>query len=194
MTTCPGSALSARRATVFAASATVAVAVGADVVAGGHPWHTAALGAVAAVLAVLRVRIAEGHNGLFAAISAALLIQPVLHAATTLSPSSAETFTFGPGHAATEASVTVLHVLVAALIVTAVAGSEQLFLLVVALVRSPAGSASSGGDRCGCSLPPRPYHRRRHPQPDGRSWPTSAEGDPPCPAGPPPPDLPRSSR
>lgn len=133
MTACPGSALVIRQATVFAASATIVVAVGSDVVAGGHPWHTAALGAVAAVLAVLRLRIAGEHNGLFAAISAALLIQPVLHAATSLSPSNAATVTVGPGHAATEASATVLHVLVAALIVAVVAGSEHLFLLVAAL-------------------------------------------------------------
>lgn len=127
-----GTGLSDRPAAAFAASATVVVAVGADIVAGGHPWHTATLGAVASVIAVLRLRLAGRHNGMFAAISAALLAQPALHAAMKMLPAAAG-YPVEPGHTATEASVTALHVLVAALIVTAVAGAEQLFMLVAAL-------------------------------------------------------------
>lgn len=129
----PGTFLSGRSPTAFAAATTVSVAVGADIVAGGHPWHTMTLGIVASVMAVVRLRLAGRHGELFAATSAALVAQPVLHAATKLFPSTAENFPTVPGHAAAEASVTVLHVLVAALIVTAVAGAEQLFLLVAAV-------------------------------------------------------------
>lgn len=133
MSTDRGTTASGRRVLLLAASATVVVAVGSDVVAGGHPLHTATLGAVAAAIAVLRLRLAGRHNGPFAAISAAILAQPVLHAATKLLPSGTESVAAAPGHAAAEASVTVLHVLVAALIVCAVVGVEQLYLLVAAL-------------------------------------------------------------
>lgn len=129
----PGATLSRRVATALAASTTVAVAIGADFAAGEHPLHTATLGVVALVVAALRLRFAGHHGGLFAAVSAALIAQPALHAAMALLPAGAERPSTGAAHTAAEASVTVLHVLVAALVVSAVAGAEKLFLLVAAV-------------------------------------------------------------
>jgi len=63
-----------RAAAAFAAAVTVAIAVGADVLAESHPLRVAALGLVAAVVAVLRVHRAGRHVGLFAAVSGIVVV------------------------------------------------------------------------------------------------------------------------
>lgn len=126
-----GRRASGRRAAVLGASCTASVALAADITAGEHPVHAATLGLVIALVAVLRMRLAGRLGGGFSAMNAALLAQPVLHATLKMLPASEPT-TAGPGHAAAEASVTVLHLLVAALIVAAAVSAEQLFLLVAA--------------------------------------------------------------
>ena len=123
---------SAGRAAGFGACATVVVAVGADVVAGGHPLHTVTLGLVALVVAVMRMGLAGRHASLFAASRGAVVAQPALHAAMKLFPAQGGPGS-GLGHTAAETSTTALHVLVTALIVAFVAGAEQLFLAVAAL-------------------------------------------------------------
>ncbi|MDN5750094.1 MAG: hypothetical protein L0H64_16545 [Pseudonocardia sp.] len=106
------------------------VAVGADVVAGGHPLHTVALGLVGVLVAVLRLRLAGEHLGLFAALTAAFLAQPVLHATVTILPAvdHAPAPADAAAHSATDASVTAVHLVVAATIMVAVAAVELLLL------------------------------------------------------------------
>jgi hypothetical protein len=70
----PGAAPLRRAAAAFAAAVTVAIAVGADVLAEGHPLHLATLGLVAAMVAVLRARPAGRHGGLFAAVSGIIVV------------------------------------------------------------------------------------------------------------------------
>lgn len=110
--------------TAGAAALAAAVAVGSDVVAGGQPLHTMSLGLVGVVVALLRIRLAGRHRGLFAAMTASFVAQPVLHAATKVlgSPVPAGS----AGHTVQETSFSVLPVVVAAAIVVAVACAEQL--------------------------------------------------------------------
>lgn len=117
-------------ATIAAGLAT-AVAVGSDVVAGGQPLHTTSLGLVGVVVALLRIRLAGRHRGLFATVTASFVAQPILHAATKLlgSPTPAGS----SGHTIHETSVSVFPVVVAAAIVMAVACAE--LLLHTAFVR-----------------------------------------------------------
>jgi hypothetical protein len=126
-------------AVAFAAALTGAVAVGADVLAGERPAHVAALGLVALVVGIARLRSGGGRSALFAALSAALVAQPAVHAATALLPPAA----LGPGGPARIAPL-----VPAAAVVLAVAAAERLYLLaagagafgrrLVALLRAPA--------------------------------------------------------
>jgi hypothetical protein len=116
-----------RRPTAIAATAAAlatAVAVGSDALAGGQPLHTASVGLVGVVVALLRIRLAGRYRGLFATVTASFLAQPVLHAATKVldSPMPAGS----AGHAIQETSFSVIPVVVAAAIVVAVACAEQL--------------------------------------------------------------------
>lgn len=114
--------------TAIAAALAAVVAVGSDVVAGGQPLHTMSLGLVGVVVALLRIRLAGRHRGLFATMTASFVAQPVLHAATKILG------TLGPvgsaGHAVQETSFSVLPVVVAAAIVVAVACAELLLDMV----------------------------------------------------------------
>lgn len=113
-----------------AALVAVTVAVGSDVLAGGTPEHTATLGLVGLVVMWLRLRLGSRHAGLSAAITAAFLAQPVLHAAAVLLPGHHG----GPTQdVIAEASVTAVQVVVAATIVVALACSEQLYQAVSVL-------------------------------------------------------------
>lgn len=114
--------------TASAGGLAATVAVGSDAVAGGRPLHTLSLGLVGVVVAVLRIRLAGRHRGLFATLTASFVAQPVLHAATKLlgSPIPAG----AAGHSAQHTSSTALPVLVAAAIVVAVACAERLLELV----------------------------------------------------------------
>lgn len=144
----------ARRPVVAAtALAATAVAVGSDVVAGEHPEHSLTLAAVGVLVMVLRLRLAGRHRGLFAALTAAFLAQPVLHATMTVLPVTAEHGHDAVGtsaHLVSAASVTGLHLVVAATIVAAVASAEHLFVAVV--VRAPLGRWL----RCFDVVPPPP--------------------------------------
>lgn len=125
-----------RAAASCAAGAAVATAVGADIAVGGHPLHTLTLGLVGLVVAALRLRLSGRQGGLFAAVTAVFLAQPVLHLTMKLLPDDADRIPPAVGgavHAVTEASVTTVHVLLAAIIVLTVACAEQL-LLTVAMI------------------------------------------------------------
>lgn len=103
------------------------VAVGADITAGGEAAHTVALGLLALVLGVHRLRAPERGRSVNAAATIALLSQPVLHATMTLLP----TVPHGSGtahtpHALVDAPVTLAQLLLAAVIVMAVISAEPL--------------------------------------------------------------------
>lgn len=122
-----------RAAVGFAAVVTVGAAVGMDLLAGERPLHTATLGLVALVIGLARIRLAGNYSGYFSAVSGAIVAQPALHAAMKLlSPVPDETA--GLAHHAAETSISFTHVLVAAVIVAAVTGAQQLFLLLAAAV------------------------------------------------------------
>ncbi|MDX8048473.1 hypothetical protein SK571_03690 [Lentzea sp. BCCO 10_0798] len=110
-----------RSSASFAALTTVGVAVGMDVAAGEHLLHTATIGAIAVVLAVLRVRLGGKYEGSFALLSGAIVVQPALHAMTKLVPGDT-------GHAA-ETSMSLLPVLLTAVVVAVVVGAQRLFSL-----------------------------------------------------------------
>ncbi|MBW0103728.1 hypothetical protein [Pseudonocardia sp. KRD291] len=118
-----------RAAVMFAAVATICVAVGMDILAGEHASHSLTVGLIAAVVAAIRLRLAGSCRGYFASLSGAIVAQPALHAASKLFPAEPDTVA---GHAA-ESSVSVAHVLLAAVVVGVVTGAESLFLLLSAV-------------------------------------------------------------
>lgn len=120
--------------TVLAAGLAAVVAVGSDIVAGGQPLHTMSLGLVGAVVALLRIRLAGRHRGLFATMTASFVAQPVLHAVTKILGTPAPAGS--AGHAVQETSFSVLPVVVAAAIVAAVACAELLLLAMVDVRRA----------------------------------------------------------
>lgn len=120
-------------AAAFAAGVTVVVAVLAHLVTGDDSSRFAALAVVAVLIAVARLSAAGRQGILFSCLSGAVVAQPTLHAVSRLLP--AESAGHGPdlGHAATDASISGVHLLIAALLITAVMGAEQAFLLFAAL-------------------------------------------------------------
>lgn len=89
MTSSTTSSITWRFALVAASALTVVVAVGADLLSGSHPVHAAALGAASAVLGAVRVRLVGSFRWLFGLASAAIVAQPVAHAALKLSGGAA---------------------------------------------------------------------------------------------------------
>jgi hypothetical protein len=122
-----------RQAAGFGVFVTFVVAVAADIFAGEHPLHTVTLGLVVLAVSAMRLRHGRRYAGLFAALRAAIVAQPVLHAVTKLLPASPEPAVDPLGHAVIETSTSALHVLLAAVIVAGVAGAEQLALAMAAL-------------------------------------------------------------
>lgn len=117
-TTSPGSL---RFALVAASALTVVVAVGADLLSGSHPAHTAAIGAASVALGTLRVRLAGSFRGVFGLVSAAVVTQPVAYAVMDLSGGVAR-----PGHLLTvDATESVLPLLVTVATVVAVGVAES---------------------------------------------------------------------
>jgi hypothetical protein len=121
-------------AAAFAAGVTAAVAAFAHMVAGGDPVRSAALAVVVALIAVLRLGYAGRRGIIFSCVSGAVVAQPTLNAIARLLPSgTAGHATTDLGHAATDVSISGVHLLLAALLVGAVVGAEQAFLLLAAL-------------------------------------------------------------
>jgi hypothetical protein len=140
-------ALALRRrssAAAFAAGLTVAVAVGADVLAGERPAHVVALGLIALLVGIARLGSDGGPGVAFPALSAALVAQPAVHAAAVLLPAA------GPARIA--------PIVPALAVVLAVAGAERLFLLA-------AGAGAFGRRLAALLRVPAP----RHPAPVRRS-------------------------
>jgi hypothetical protein len=122
-----------------AATATVVAAVAMDVLADEHPSHAAAVGLVAVVVAVLRLTLADRHDGVFSAVSGALVAQPALHATSKIGSGG------GGGHhpagllhvIVSDGPTTAMQVIVPALIVIAVTFSAQFLRLLVGALRRP---------------------------------------------------------
>lgn len=122
-----------------AATATVVAAVAMDVLADEHPSHTAALGLVAVVAGVLRLSLADRHEGVFSAVSGALVAQPALHATSKIGGTTGRG-DHPPGllHViASDGPATAMQVIVPALIVIAVAFSAQFLRLLASALRRP---------------------------------------------------------
>jgi hypothetical protein len=147
-----------------AAALTIGIAVGMDVAAGEHLLHTATIGLIAVLLALLRVRLGGAYEGCFALLSGAIVAQPALHAMTKLV--SVDT---GPltGHAA-ETSVSMVPVLLTGLVVVTVVGAQWLFslfaerplaalLLLLVSAPIPAGVFASRVWPAGAAIVPRRY-------------------------------------
>jgi hypothetical protein len=117
----------------------VAAAVALDVLADEHPTHTASLGIVAAVVAVLRLHLAGRHENVLAPVAGALVAQPALHATTKLGGSSHDA-TGGDGlmHVVTaDGPGTSVQIAVSAVIVLAVAASGRFAELLVHVLSRP---------------------------------------------------------
>ncbi|OZM80187.1 hypothetical protein [Pseudonocardia sp. MH-G8] len=122
-----------------AATATVVAAVAMDVLADEHPSHTAAVGLVAVVVAVLRLALADRYEGVFSAVSGAMVAQPALHATSKIGGVD------GGGHhpagllhvIASDGPTTAMQVIVPSLVVIAVTFSAQFLRLLIGALRRP---------------------------------------------------------
>lgn len=173
----PGAAL------IASAGVTVAAAVGLDTMAGDTPLHTAALGAVALMVGLVRLRYAGQGRRVFAALSLTVLAQPAAHAAATVVDLGAPAEEPHLGASSVDLSSVVVHVLFA-LVALAVSASEPAFevlavswarlvrLLAALLDRStpPHAAAVSAVARTRAvgSAEYRPFACRRGPPPVGR--------------------------
>lgn len=109
------------RALLLAAYGTVLVSVIADVVAGSHPGHVAAVAAIAGGLGVVRLFRAGRHRVVFGLLSSGVVAQPVLHAADVISLSSLPVAREGVGADNTQS---LGYVLVTALVIGGVGAAE----------------------------------------------------------------------
>jgi hypothetical protein len=124
----------------LAAGAGIAVvaAVAFDVLAEEHPTHTASLGLVAAVVAVLRLHLAGRHESILAPVAGALVAQPALHATTKLGGGHGGVGGDGLMHVVTaDAPGTSMQIAVTALIVVAVAASARFTELLAHVLSRP---------------------------------------------------------
>ena len=124
----------------LAATATVVAAVAMDVLADEHPSHTAALGLVAVVVAALRVRLAGRYEGVFSAVSGALVAQPALHATSKIggTVSLADHHHGGLLHVVmSDGPAITMQVIVPALVVAAVVLAAQFLELLLGALRRP---------------------------------------------------------
>lgn len=111
-------------ATIAAAAATAVVAVGADVVAGSHTGHVAVVAVVAVAVGIARVRMAGRFSWLFALLSAAVVAQPVVHAATSTKAES------GLHHLDGDSAMSVGSVVLAIVLIGAVGAAESVLRMV----------------------------------------------------------------
>lgn len=135
----PWSALTGRRAIVMTASmVTVLTVVWLDVVAGTGPTHTAGLAVLALLTSAARVALVGRYRGLFATLSAALVVQPAVHAVgegfdSALAHAPAATSDLGQSYVA-GSPTTATHLMLAGLIVAGVGAAEWLLELVTLAV------------------------------------------------------------
>ena len=111
---------------VAAAALTVVVTVVADAVAGNHLGHVAALGALAVILGVARVRSSPRHRARFSALSALIAVQPSLGAVCTAGVSP------GGWHTVDVDDLTSSVQVVLVILIAAAIGSAQIVLEAVA--------------------------------------------------------------
>ena len=123
------------RVLVAAAVLTVIATVVADALAGQPQWHVATIGAIATVVAVLRVRMTGDCRRLHQLVSGVVVAQPAVHAAAKLVP-------HGPVdqdllHQLVHGDVFVLiaQMIIASAFVAVVSFSEQFVRAVLGVVR-----------------------------------------------------------
>jgi hypothetical protein len=120
------------------AGSAVAAAVALDVLADEHPTHTASLGIVAAVVAVLRLHLAGRHENVLAPVAGALVAQPALHATTKLGAGHDAVGGHGVMHVvAADGPGTSMQIAVSALVVIAVAAGARFTELLVRVLARP---------------------------------------------------------
>jgi hypothetical protein len=128
--------LTGRLPFAVATLAMLAWAVFTDAVTTEHPSHIAVLGLVAIVIGALRVKLVGGFDGVFPAVTGALVMQPALHAV-----SKAASFGGGSEHGtvplAAYGAAPAMQVAVPLLIVIAVASSIRFFELLLSALRRP---------------------------------------------------------
>jgi hypothetical protein len=123
---------------LVAAAATVAGSVAFDVLAGEHPTHTLGLALVASAVAALRVRLAGRHEGLASVVSAAVVAQPALHAASKLLPPTPLVAHDGVLHVVTaDGPTTLVQTALPVAVVLAVAVTGRLAQLLLSALRRP---------------------------------------------------------
>lgn len=110
---------------LLSAVATALIAVVMDLWAGEHPVHAATVGVVAAAVAAARLVVARRFDGLLVTVNCAVVAQPALHASTKLLPPIAD-------HSG-EMSLSVVHVVLAALIAVVATQIQQFCSFVAAL-------------------------------------------------------------
>ena len=116
----------------------VAAAVAFDVLAEEHPTHTASLGIVAAVVAVLRLHLAGRHENILAPVAGALVAQPALHATTKLGGGHGAAGGDGLLHVVTaDGPGASMQIAVTALVVVAVAASVRFTELLLRVLSRP---------------------------------------------------------
>ncbi|MHA6631458.1 hypothetical protein ACU61A_38990 [Pseudonocardia sichuanensis] len=121
-----------------AAAGTVAAAVAMDLLADEHPSHTASVGLVAVVVAVLRLTLADRYDGMLSAVGGALVAQPALHATSKIGSGGGGHHPAGLLHViVSDGPTTAMQVIAPALIVIAVTFSAQFLRLLVGALRRP---------------------------------------------------------
>jgi hypothetical protein len=124
---------SERAAGAFAAGLTGAVAVFVHMAVDADPVRSAAVVALVVLIAAVRLGSAGRWGIIFSCLSGAAVAQPTLDAIARILPNeTAGHATSDLGHAATDVSISAVHLLLAVLLVAAVVGAEQAFLLVIA--------------------------------------------------------------
>jgi hypothetical protein len=143
------------------AGVAVAAAVALDVLAEEHPTHTASLGIVAAVVAVLRLHLAGRHENVLAPVAGALVAQPALHATTKLGGSH-DASGDGLMHVvSSDGPGTSVQIAVSAVVVVAVAASARVTELLVRAVSRPVQLLTVGPPVAGSGGTVAPRSRRR---------------------------------
>lgn len=128
----------ARRSLSVGAGATVTAAVAFDLLAGEHPTHTLGLVLVALAVAGMSRRLTGRHEGLLSAVSAAVVAQPALHAASKLLPPSPFVAEDGVLHVLTaDGPTTIVQLAVSVAVVFAVAVGGQLARLLLSALHRP---------------------------------------------------------
>lgn len=123
---------------IVGSAATFVAAVSLDLIAAEHPTHTVSLALVTLVVAALRLRLAGRHDDVFSVVAGAVVAQPALHATSKLGGHGPASGADGLMHvAAADGPITLMHIVVSAVIVIAVATCTRFTQLLITVLRRP---------------------------------------------------------